>query len=131
MLDATTIGMTYSDPVDLTFALMSIDSTTGREAAVVEWLDRYLADRAWTTQRIPVTEGRTDLLATSGHGPYVTLSTHLDTVPPYIPPRRDASTLHGRGACDAKGLAAAMVCAGERLRDRGDRKSTRLNSSHR
>jgi len=59
------------------------------------------------------------VLATSGDGPYVTLSTHLDTVPPYIAPRLDAERLHGRGSCDAKGIAAAMLVAAERLRARG------------
>jgi acetylornithine deacetylase len=49
--------------------------------------------------------------------PLVTLSTHLDTVPPFIPPRLEGSKIHGRGACDAKGIAAAMICAAERLRD--------------
>jgi acetylornithine deacetylase len=48
----------------------------------------------------------------------VVLSTHLDTVPPFIPPRLDGDLLRGRGACDAKGIAAAMICAAERLRER-------------
>jgi acetylornithine deacetylase len=69
--------------------------------------------------RIPVSDGRVDLLATTGAGPYVTLSTHLDTVPPFIPPTRDETHLRGRGSCDAKGIAAAMLCAAERLRARG------------
>jgi acetylornithine deacetylase len=78
-----------------------------------------LEGRGWSVTRIPVTEGRVDLLATTGAGPFVTLSTHLDTVPPYIPPSRDAKHLRGRGSCDAKGIAAAMVCAAERIRARG------------
>ena len=98
---------------------MAIDSTSGNEQNVVEWLDRYLAGRGWRTTRIPVNDGRADLFATSVDRPIVTLSTHLDTVPPFIPPRRDAHNLYGRGACDAKGLAASMVCAAEALRDEG------------
>jgi acetylornithine deacetylase len=69
-----------------------------------------------------VTAGRDDVLAVPNcHGelPRVTLSTHLDTVPPFIPPRVTGDTLWGRGACDAKGIAAAMMCAAERLRERG------------
>jgi acetylornithine deacetylase len=50
--------------------------------------------------------------------PLATLSTHLDTVPPFIPPRFAGGRLYGRGSCDAKGIAAAMCCAGERLRAR-------------
>jgi acetylornithine deacetylase len=106
-----------SDPVELTAQLMAIDSTSGREHEVVEWLDRYLAERGWRTTRIPVSDGRADLFATAVDRPIVTLSTHLDTVPPFIPPRRDSKNLYGRGACDAKGLAASMVCAAETLRD--------------
>jgi acetylornithine deacetylase len=41
-------------------------------------------------------------------------------VPPYIPLREDATHLHGRGTCDAKGLAAAMVAAAERLHAAGE-----------
>ena len=107
---------TPSDPIQLTTQLMSIDSTSGREADVVAWLDRYLADRGWRTQRIPVSPGRHDLFATASDAPLVTLSTHLDTVPPFIPPRVEDGRVLGRGACDAKGIAAAMICAAERLR---------------
>lgn len=96
---------------------MSIDSTSGREGDVIAWLDGYLAERGWRTQRIPVSPGRDDLFATVVDAPLVTLSTHLDTVPPFIPPRVDGSKIHGRGACDAKGIAAAMICAAERLRE--------------
>src|SRR5437660_6888954 len=106
------------DVVDLTIQLMSIDSTTGTEAALVAWLDSFLSDRGWRTTRVPVTDGRDDLFATASDAPRVTLSTHLDTVPPFIPPRRGADRIHGRGACDAKGIAAAMICAAEGLRQR-------------
>ena len=96
---------------------MSIDSTSFHEGDVIAWLDRYLADRGWRTQRIPVSDGRDDLFATVHDSPVVTLSTHLDTVPPFIPPRRENGRILGRGACDAKGIAAAMIAAAERLRD--------------
>ena len=111
--------MPTSDPLPLAVDLMGTDSTSGREGAVVALAERLLAERGWTVQRIPVSPGRDDLLATSGRDPVATLSTHLDTVPPFIPPRVEGGTLVGRGACDAKGIAAAMVCAGERLRDGG------------
>ncbi len=107
------------DPVELAIQLMRIDSTSGRESAVVAWIDHFLAQRGWTTRRITVTDGRDDLFVTSVSEPTLTFSTHLDTVPPFIPPHRDERRLFGRGACDAKGIAAAMVAAAERLRDRG------------
>jgi acetylornithine deacetylase len=96
--------------------LMSFDSTSGEEQALMDALGEALVARGWRVTRIPVSDGRVDLLAVSGEGPFVTLSTHLDTVPPYLPPHRDAVRLHGRGACDAKGIAAAMLSAAERLR---------------
>jgi acetylornithine deacetylase len=107
------------DPVEIATWLMSTDSTSGREGALMTAFAGVLAERGWRVTRIAVTEGRVDVLATTGEGPYVTLSTHLDTVPPHIPPRRDETRLHGRGSCDAKGIAAAMLCAAERLRARG------------
>ena len=59
---------------------------TGREGALTTAFANALVERGWQVTRIPVTEGRVDVLATAGAGPYVTLSTHLDTVPPYIAP---------------------------------------------
>ena len=107
------------DPLALARDLVAIESTSGSEAAVIAFADRLLAERGWRTTRIPVSPGREDVLAVAGEAPYVTLSTHLDTVPPFIPPRVDGDRLYGRGSCDAKGIAAAMICAGERLRARG------------
>ncbi len=109
----------FGDVVALARWLMQTDSTSGRETALTEAFGLELEGRGWTLTRIPVTEGRHDLLATAGTGPYVTLSTHLDTVPPWIPPSVQGERLHGRGACDAKGIAAAMLCAAERLRADG------------
>jgi acetylornithine deacetylase len=99
--------------------LMAIDSTSGRESALTTAFGAALEQRGWTVTRIPAPDQRENLLATSGRGPYVTLSTHLDTVPPFLPPRRQEGLLHGRGACDAKGIAAAMLAAAERLRSAG------------
>jgi acetylornithine deacetylase len=109
-----------TDVVALAEWLMAIDSTSGAEASLLDAFAVALAGRGWRTTRIPVSAGRSDLLATSGSGPYVTLSTHLDTVPPFLAPRRAGGRLYGRGACDAKGIAAAMVCAAERLRANGE-----------
>ena len=50
----------------------------------------------------------------------MTLSTHLDTVPPFVTPRLEGNRLYGRGACDAKGIAAAMLIAAQRLADEGE-----------
>ena len=111
------------DPIDLAARLMELESTSGREGAVIDWVQGFLAGRDWCTTRIPVSTGRDDVLATMSDAkeerPRVILSTHLDTVPPFIPPTLDGDVLRGRGACDAKGIAAAMIGAAERLRERG------------
>src|SRR5688572_8388637 len=112
--------MTSSDPVQLTLRLMEVDSTSGREGAVIGVAHAIMNEFGWATTRIPVTPGRDNLLATFGTNPRVTFSTHLDTVPPFIAPQSDGDAIRGRGACDAKGIAAAMICAGERLRARGE-----------
>jgi acetylornithine deacetylase len=111
------------DPVALTTDWMAIDSTSGQEGMLIAHVHDTLEALGWRVTRIPVTRGRDDLLATDSASTAatgtVTLSTHLDTVPPFIAPRLSGDRLHGRGACDAKGIAAAMLCAGERLRARG------------
>lgn len=104
---------------ELAMELMRVDSTSGREGAVIALTDDLLRAQHWATTRIPVTPGRDCIFACAGADPVVTLSTHLDTVPPYLPPRLEGDTLHGRGACDAKGIAAAMILAAQALRDRG------------
>lgn len=113
------VQSTERDVADVAIRLMEVESTSGHEEEVVRVAERLLQAREWTTQRIPVTEGRAAILASAVPEPLVTLSTHLDTVPPYIPPRLEGDTLFGRGACDAKGIAASMMLAGERLRRRG------------
>lgn len=113
----------FLDPVDLAARLIEIDSTSGREGAVIDWMHALLEGRDWSVLRIPVAPSRDDVLAFAGGTnedlPRLTFSTHLDTVPPFIPPHLDGGVLRGRGACDAKGIAAAMICAAERLRDSG------------
>ncbi|WP_346265636.1 M20/M25/M40 family metallo-hydrolase [Granulicella sp. 5B5] len=59
-------------------------------------------------------------LAEQGIVPTIVFSTHMDTVPPFLGPcREDATHLHGRGTCDAKGIIAAQIAAAEQLRKQG------------
>lgn len=106
------------DLFQLTRALIDIDSTTGRERAVGDFLFEYLRVLAQGTggkvERMPVEWGRFNVLATWGE-PVVTLSTHMDTVPPFIPSGEDTEHIRGRGACDTKGILAAMIRAIEEL----------------
>ena len=112
------------DVFALTRALVDLDSTTGREAPAVDFLFARLCELATRcngrAERIPVGPGRDNILVTFGD-PVVTLSTHIDTVPPFIPSREDTTHIHGRGTCDAKGIIAAMVAAAEELLDQGIR----------
>src|SRR5439155_5816834 len=109
------------DPIALTRELVQIDSPTGREGAVGEYLASALERLGYTVHRQEVTSGRWNLLAMRS-APVVVFSTHLDTVPPSLPFREDATHLHGRGTADAKGIAAAQIAAAEGLASGGERR---------
>lgn len=108
-----------SDVVTLATELLSIESTTGRERDAVDFVSRWCLAQGWTVSLQEVEPGRSNLWATR-RGGGVTLSTHLDTVPPFVPPRLEGTRLYGRGACDAKGIAAAMMMAAQRLAEAGE-----------
>jgi acetylornithine deacetylase len=108
-----------TDVVALCAELLSIQSPTGGEGKIVEFVSRRLVSRGWNVTVQEVTPGRGNIWASRGGGA-VTLSTHLDTVPPYVPPKMDGDRLYGRGACDAKGIAAAMLAAADHLTDSGE-----------
>ena len=107
------------DPVDLTRELLAIPSPTRNEHAVTQFLAGRLAALGWQVTRQPVRNGRENLYAHRG-APLLVFSTHLDTVPPELPYRETDDAIHGRGACDAKGIAAAMVAAAEQLVAEGE-----------
>jgi acetylornithine deacetylase len=111
-----------TDVVALAAELLAIQSSTGNEGPVVDFVARWLIARGWNVTTQEVTKGRSNVWASrDGHG--VTFSTHLDTVPPYIAPKLEKKKrLYGRGACDAKGIAAAMLCAAERLAASGEQR---------
>ncbi len=108
-----------SDVVTLAIELLSVESTTGRERDAVDLVARWLVERGWNVSLQEVEPGRSNVWATR-RGGGVTLSTHLDTVPPFIPPRLESNRLYGRGSSDAKGIAAAMMIAAQRLADAGE-----------
>ena len=104
------------DIFQLTRALVDIESITNHEAAVGEYLFELLSKLAAASggrvERCAVEDGRFNVLAHWGE-PTVTMSTHMDTVPPYFPAREDAEFIWGRGSADAKGIIAAMTAAAE------------------
>ncbi|HVW76775.1 MAG TPA: M20/M25/M40 family metallo-hydrolase [Alloacidobacterium sp.] len=116
------------DPIQLTRQLIDIESITYNEGAVGAFLADFLAERKFAVERMPVSQHpesrysgeRFNVYAgTAGETPDIVFSTHMDTVPPFIPSSEDETNIYGRGACDAKGIIAAQIAAAERLRDAG------------
>jgi acetylornithine deacetylase len=103
-----------------TQALMRLDSTTGKEADVARYLHAWLSEKGYAVELQAIGDGRHNVFAKLGT-PKVVLSTHMDCVPPYIAPSETPTHHVGRGACDAKGIIAAMLFAGEALKQKGAR----------
>ena len=103
---------------ELTRALIDIESVTNSESRVGDFLFTHLSNLAKRyaghVERMEVESNRFNVFAYWGQ-PVLTLSTHMDTVPPFFPCREDKQTIWGRGACDAKGIIAAMMAAAEKL----------------
>jgi len=106
-------------PFELTRRLMQIPSVTGNEGELAEYLSTHLAAAGYRIQKQTVENGRFNVLAFAGGDPKLVFCTHLDTVPPVLPVSEDDENLYGRGACDTKGIIAAMLEAGDRLRRSG------------
>jgi acetylornithine deacetylase len=109
---------------ELTRRLIDIESVTPNEREVGDYLFGYLSEMAvrfgGSIERMPVEPGRDNIFVRFGD-PHVTLSTHIDTVPPFFPSSEDSENIYGRGACDTKGIIASMIVASERLLDSGFR----------
>jgi acetylornithine deacetylase len=113
------------DVFELTRALVDIESITNNEERVGNYLYDYVARLAarfgGEVERIEVEPRRFNVFAQWGERLVVTLSTHIDTVPPFFAAREDAEFIWGRGACDTKGIIAAMLKAAEALLAAGER----------
>jgi len=103
---------------ELTRTLVDIESITGNEERVGRYLHDYLTALAARTggrvEAMYVEARRSNLFASWGE-PLVTLSTHMDTVPPFFPSREDDEYIWGRASCDTKGIIASMIHAVEGL----------------
>jgi len=103
----------------LTRALIDIESITNNEEAVGNFLFEILTPLAsrygGRVERIEVEPRRFNVFAQWGDELDVTLSTHMDTVPPFIASREDERHIWGRGACDTKGIISSMIHAVEAL----------------
>jgi acetylornithine deacetylase len=111
-----------SEPIDvfkLTRDLIEIPSVTGDEFHVGTSLAELLNRLGYTVDLQEVERDRANVIATTGDEPQIVLSTHMDTVPPFIGFSEDDEFIYGRGACDAKGIIAAQIAAAEKLRADG------------
>lgn len=103
---------------ELTRRLIDIESVTPNESAIGDFLFEYLGNLArrfdGVVERMPVETNRDNIFVRFGE-PVVVLSTHMDTVPPFIPSREEDTVIWGRGSCDTKGIIAAMIMASEQL----------------
>jgi len=104
---------------ELTKSLMNIPSVSGEEETVGFFLRDHLQTLGWTVELQKVSEKQNNVIAYLDDAPRVWLSTHMDTVPPFIPPTEHEEKIYGRGACDAKGIIAAQITAAEKLRSEG------------
>jgi acetylornithine deacetylase len=109
------------DVVALTRQLVDIESITGNEALVGDAVHGELRRLGYQANQVPVEGNRCNVYATWPQQPRPTIvfSTHMDTVPPFIPSSEDATRVYGRGSCDAKGIIATQIAAAERLRAEG------------
>jgi acetylornithine deacetylase len=111
-----------TEPIDvfkLTRELIDIPSVTGEEFHVGTSLAELLNRLGYQVDLQEIERDRANVIATTGEQPKVVLSTHMDTVPPYLPASEDDEFIYGRGSCDAKGIIAAQIAAAEKLRAHG------------
>ncbi|MFQ5720530.1 MAG: M20/M25/M40 family metallo-hydrolase, partial [Acidobacteriota bacterium] len=111
--------MSRLDPIELTRRLIEVPSPTGAEGEIGRFLVPVLEEIGLAVTVQPVGPDRFNLLAVASEAPEVTLCTHIDVVPPHLPLREDETHLYGRGACDTKGILAAMLAAAADLVDAG------------
>ncbi len=123
-----TAPLSLEETIAFTRRLIDIESITYNEGLVGNFLVDFLTSRGFYVDTMPVEhdpESRTSgerfnvYAGMAGQTPDVVFSTHMDTVPPFIPSSEDESFIYGRGACDAKGIIAAQTAAAERLLQRG------------
>ena len=97
--------------------ILSIDSTSGSERELGDWLADHL--EAPYVNTYEVGDGTVNVLLRWSESPRVVFCSHMDTVPPYIPPTFEEDRVLGRGTCDAKGQFYAMYRACRRLAEAG------------
>ena len=109
------------DLFSFTRRLVDLESITGNESRVGNFLVAELTQLGYSVEKLPVEGDRFNVWATIPQEaqPKIVFSTHMDTVPPFIPSKEDSERIWGRGSCDAKGIIAAQIAAANRLRSEG------------
>jgi acetylornithine deacetylase/succinyl-diaminopimelate desuccinylase-like protein len=109
------------DVISLARQLVDIESITGNEGVVGRFLTEELRRFGYDVQRTVAEGERANIYAITPQqpNPAIVFSTHMDTVPPFIPSSEDEQRIYGRGSCDAKGIIAAQIAAAEQLRQQG------------
>ena len=105
--------------MDLFRQILSFDSTSGSERELGQWLAEHL--EAPFVETFEVGDGTLNVLLRWSETPRVVYCSHMDTVPPYIPPTFTDDRVLGRGSCDAKGQFYAMYRACQRLAAAGEK----------
>jgi len=101
--------VTETSAVGLLRGMLEIPSTSYQERALADFLAEAMADLGFEAHID--TAGNVIGVIERGEGPTLMLLGHLDTVPGHVPVRSENGRLYGRGAVDAKGPLAAMICA--------------------
>lgn len=106
--------------MDLNFfhKILSVDSTSGKEAELADILSVELAAPGRKVDVFEVGDGTKNIMVSWGE-PKVVFCTHLDTVPPYLPPVFEEDVVKGRGSCDAKGQMFSIYEACKELEAKG------------
>lgn len=115
--------MEVNEILRLASDLIAIPSLSGEEGPVFKFLESWCLQRDWSGERLAESGNSFQLLVPFGT-PEIIFTTHLDIVSAgaeAFRPRIDNDRLYGRGACDAKGIAAAMIGCAARLLDAGSR----------
>jgi len=89
------------DVLRLARELIDIPSVTGEEFQIGTSLAELLNRHDYRVELQEVVDRRANIIATTGAPPRIVLSTHMDTVPPFIASSEDDEFIYGRGACDA------------------------------
>jgi acetylornithine deacetylase len=104
--------------IDFLLNILNFDSTSGSENNLVKYIHENYNHTKSEVEIQETENGRLNILFKYGE-PKIIFCSHLDTVPPYIPPVRKDEIIYGRGSCDAKGQIAYLFEVYKQLIDEG------------